>query len=361
MTKIENEINEILSKVLDGKDLDQKQSYSILDHVANGRVSALKIAALLSGLRTKKETSEEITGFVKAMRDHAVKLPLKEDDLKKWSYPIIDTCGTGGDGSRTFNISTLVAIVVAGHGVPVLKHGNRLVSSACGSADLLQALGLKIDLTPEQSVACLKQVGLAFLFAPIYHPAMKHVVPVRKELGVRTVFNLLGPLLHPASIKHQLVGVFSPALQEKLAEVLFKLKLKRFMVVCSDDGMDEASVFAKTKVLQHLSEASGDNGSGAGIVSQIIDPSDYGLMHQESERKNILVNDIEASCKIAKSILAGEKGVARDIVLLNAALALVVANASDDIGKAIEMAAKSIDDRKAQLVIDKMKDFCTKL
>lgn len=353
MTETEKEINEILNKVLDGKDLNEQQAYGILDYVAKGKVSALKVAALLSGLRTKNETSEEITGFVRAMRDHAVKLPLQDDDFKRWKYPIIDTCGTGGDGSHTFNISTLVAIVVAGHGVPVLKHGNRSVSSACGSADLLQALGVKIDLTPKQSVDCLKQVGLAFLFAPVYHPAMKHVVPVRKELGVRTVFNMLGPLLHPASIKHQLVGVFSPALQEKLADVLFKLKLKRFMVVCSDDGMDEASVFAKTKVLQCL--------SGKAVVHQVVNPSTYDLMHQESERKNILVDSIDASCKIANTVLAGDKGVARDIVVLNAALALVVANAADSIEKALEVAAKSIDEGKAHGVIEKLKTFCSNL
>lgn len=323
-------ISEIISKVLDGNDLTPDEASSAMKLIMSGELTPAQIAGLLIALRMKGETSEEIAAFAKVMREFAVKIsPKVSGDV------LVDTCGTGGDGSGTFNISTASALVVAGAGVPVVKHGNRSVSSLCGSADVLEHLGVNIMVDASEVERLVEQVGIGFLFAPSHHPAMKHAIGVRRELGVRTVFNILGPLTNPAGANAQVMGVYSPALTEKLADVMRLLGLQRSMVV-HGSGLDEISTAGET-IISELRDGK--------IESYTITPEDLGFTRVSISA--LLGGDAEKNAQIMLDILKGEKGAMRDIVLLNAGAAIYVAGNAADIQEGIEIAANSVDNGAA--------------
>jgi len=305
-----------------------------------GKATDAQIAALLVALHMKGETVEEIVGFAEAIRAAAAPLVLDRDSPLDVSGTerdaLVDTCGTGGDASGTFNISTATALTVAGTGVRVAKHGNRSVTSKCGSADVMEALGINIYLPPARVAACLEQVGIAFLFAPSMHSAMKYVQPARRELRLRTVFNLLGPLTNPAQASAQVVGVYSADLVEKVAEALSMLGLARALVVHGSDGLDEITVTGPTRVAEVR------NGS---VRSYEVTPEQFGI--ERSPMESLMGGDAADNAAIIRSILAGEKSAKRDVVLLNTAAALVAAGRVDSIAEGLPIAKRSIDEGKA--------------
>ncbi|MDK2820234.1 MAG: anthranilate phosphoribosyltransferase [Clostridia bacterium] len=319
----------IISKVVEGQSLNEMEAEKAMDIIMSGEGTQAQIGAFLTALRLKGETVEEITGFARSMRRRAASIVPK-------TRTFVDTCGTGGDGSQTFNISTTAAFVVAGAGVAVAKHGNRSVSSRCGSADMLEALGIKIDLPPEAVACCLEEVGMAFLFAPVFHSAMKHAAGPRREIGIRTVFNLLGPLTNPASAPCQLMGVYDPNLTETVAGVLKRLGTKRAYVVHGSDGLDEISTTGETKITVL------DNGE---IKTFNLTPEEVGL--PRARLSDLTGGTAEDNANIAKAVLSGEKSPARDIVVLNAAFALLAGGATSNLTKAIEIAKESIDSGRA--------------
>lgn len=308
----------------------------MMAEILAGKCSDAQIAALLVALSMKGETVEEIVGFAEAIRAEATSLRIQEN----WTVDVsgterdalVDTCGTGGDASGTFNISTATAIVAAGVGVRVAKHGNRSVTSKCGSADVMEALGVKIDLPPAQIAACLEKVGLAFLFAPAMHSAMKFVQPARRELRLRTVFNLLGPLTNPAHASAQVVGVYSVDLVEKLAEALSMLGLHRAMVVHGLDGLDEITITGPTRVAEVRDGT---------VKTYEVTPEEFGM--RRGSLQDISGGDAVENAAIIREILAGKKSARRDVVLLNAAAALVAAGRAEHLMEAVPLAAKAID------------------
>ena len=308
----------------------------MMAEILAGKCTDAQIAALLVALSMKGETVEEIVGFAEAIRAEATSLRIHEDSTVDVSGTerdaLVDTCGTGGDASGTFNISTATAIVAAGVGVRVAKHGNRSVTSKCGSADVMEALGIRIDLPPAQIAACLEKVGLAFLFAPAMHSAMKYVQPARRELRLRTVFNLLGPLTNPAHASAQVVGVYSVDLVEKLAEALSMLGLKRAMVVHGLDGLDEITITGATR----LAEVRDGK-----VKTYEVTPEEFGM--SRGSLQDISGGDAEENAAIIREILAGKKSARRDVVLLNAAAALVTAGRAEHLTEAVPLAAKAID------------------
>jgi len=317
-------IREAIAKAVEGRDLGAEEAEAVMGEIMSGEATPSQIAAFITALRMKGETPDEIAGCARAMRRHALRVPVKGDDL-------IDTCGTGGDGSHTFNISTITAVVVAAAGVRVAKHGNRSVSSRCGSADLMEALGAKIDLGPEEVARCIEEVGLGFLFAPRFHPAMKHAAPTRREIGVRTIFNILGPLTNPAGVSVQLLGVFDPALTAPLARVLGLLGCRRAMVV-HGCGMDELSTAGENRVAE-LRDGE--------VRCYTLDPASLGLPRSRPE--DLRTEGPEESLRIARSILSGERSPWRDVVLLNAAAALALAGRVPDLPTGLELAGKVLD------------------
>lgn len=328
---------EVLEKILGRNALSQEEAYEVMSYIMTGQATPSQIGAFLIGMRMKGESVDEVSGFAMAMRDKA--LPL--------DYPgeLLDTCGTGGDGIGTLNISTLSALVVASAGVKVAKHGNRSVSSLCGSADLLEGLGVKIDMPPTLAHKCLDECNFAFLFAPLYHPAMKYAGGPRRELGVRTVFNILGPLTNPARVKRQLLGVFSPSLTSFIASVLLKLGVERAMVVSSLEGMDEISLSAPTKVSEVV------NGE---IREYLIEPQEFGFPRYPLDQ--LRVGDKKDNLKLAERILSfEEKGPATDAVLLNSAAALVVAGLAKDIREGVEIGRDCLKTGKAMNVLEALK------
>jgi anthranilate phosphoribosyltransferase len=328
-------MNDILNKLMDKKDLTKTEMQLVINSIIKGEVNAVQIGAFLAALRTKGASAEEIVALIEGMRKHMVVI----SGIKG----AVDTCGTGGDGSGTFNVSTTVAFVVAGAGVPVVKHGNRAASSLCGSADVLEALGVTIMLKPEQAQEVMKAVGMLFLFAPLYHPAMKHIAPVRKELGVRTVFNVLGPFLNPARVKRQLIGVPSPAMAKKLAQVGAQLGYEHLLIVSSSTGMDEISVSRPTQVYEV---------KGKEIKLKIVNPQKLGF--KKSSLKSIQGGSAEENAQIIRDILAGEKGARRDIVVLNSAYALYAAGKAVTITQGIKLAEQSIDSGSAKKVLEQL-------
>ncbi|MGA2266084.1 MAG: anthranilate phosphoribosyltransferase [Phycisphaerae bacterium] len=330
----EQTYSEILRQVTAGKDLSREQAQEAFSEIMDGRWTAAQIAALLAALAAKGETVEEITGAAAAMRRHAVAIDAAGAD-------VIDTCGTGGTGLATFNISTAAALVAAGAGVKVAKHGNRTHTRPSGSADVLAAMGVNIDASPAVAARCLEQAGVCFCFAVRCHPAMQHAGPVRKELGVRTIFNLLGPLTNPAGARRQLMGVFDGALTETLAAVLGELGAVHAMVVHAADGLDEFSTTAATKV-SHLIAGK--------ITTRTYQPRDFGLA--KAKLADLLVKSPQESAEVIRKILAGQKGPARDIVVLNAAAAIVVADRAKSIKAAIPIAEQSIDSHAAAKALD---------
>jgi anthranilate phosphoribosyltransferase len=332
-------IQTAIARVVAGDNLSCEQSRATMEQILAGEATPSQIAGLAVALRMKGETADEIAGMAQAMR--ALVPPV----LSKRA-PLIDTCGTGGDNAGTFNISTTVAIVVASCGVAVAKHGNRAVSSRTGSADVLESLGVGLDLTPVDAARSLDAIGITFLFAPNYHGALRHAVGPRRELGIRTVFNVLGPLTNPASATRQLLGVYSDHLVRLIADVLQELGSERAMVVHGRDGMDELTVFAKN----HVAELRDGK-----VTEYDVDPAQYGLAH--TERTGVGGGSAPENALRVRAVLAGEKGAARDIVLLNAAAALVVAGVVPDLGAGVERARAAIDSGEATRKLADMAAF----
>jgi anthranilate phosphoribosyltransferase len=329
-------ITEYLEIILEGNDLAFEQAKTLLDIVFEGDVSDVQIAAFLAAMRMKRATPQEIAGLAQSLRDHAVRVEAGVDNL-------IDTCGTGGAILKTFNVSTAAALVAAGAGVYVAKHGNRAITSQCGSADVLAELGVKIDAGPEIVAECIRQAHIGFMFAPRYHPAMKFVQPIRKSLDFRTAFNILGPLANPAGVTAQVIGVASEALVDRIAECLKILGAKRAMVV-HGQGMDEISTLGMTRIRRLID---GD------ITSMELDPADFGI--SAGSLDELKTGDSIANAKVVRDILEGrETGSRRDIVILNAAAGIIVGNLADDFDAAIEIADKAVKDGKALACLRKL-------
>jgi anthranilate phosphoribosyltransferase len=330
--------------------LSREEARVVMAEVLAGKCSDAQIAALLVALHMKGETVEEIVGFAEAIRAAAAPLGLRPNHAVDVSGTgrdaLVDTCGTGGDASGTFNISTAAALVVAGAGVRVAKHGNRSVTSKCGSADVMEALGVNINLPPARLAACLEEVGIAFLFAPAMHSAMKYVQSARRELRLRTVFNLLGPLTNPAHASAQVVGVYSAALVEKLAEALSMLGLHRALVVHGLDGLDEITITGPTRIAE-VREGT--------IRTYEVTPEEFGIVRGTID--DISGGDAAANATIIRDILAGERSARRDVVLLNAAAALVAAGKADHLTDALPLASKSIDSGAAAEKLEALVEF----
>jgi anthranilate phosphoribosyltransferase len=338
-------IREAISQLLDSRDLSAEQAEGVMDQVMTGDATPAQIAGFLVALRAKGETVDEITGCARAMRRAAVRVTPQAEDL-------IDTCGTGGDGAGTFNISTTTALVAAGAGLRVAKHGNRSVSSRSGSADVLTALGVNLDLTPEQVAQCLDETGIGFLYAPRLHPAMRYAIGPRRELGVRTIFNVLGPLTNPAGAKAQLLGVYDPALTETMACVLRDLGSSASYVVHGEGGLDELTTTGTNRV-SHF----GIGDAGKQVVTETLDPQTLGL--PRAQPGDLRGGEPEENARLTHDILAGkDRGPRRDVVLLNAAAALLVGGLVDSLSTGLEKAGESIDGGAALRTLEAMIAFC---
>ncbi len=329
-------IKDVLARIVDGETLDREEARSVMQLIMRGEATPAQIAGFLVALRIRGETVDEIAGFAAAMRAAANPIDLETSGL-------VDTCGTGGDGADTFNISTAAALVAAAAGVRIAKHGNRAVSSACGSADVLEALGVTLVADQESLRRSLAGAGLAFLFAPSQHPAMKHAVGPRRELGLRTVFNLLGPLTNPAGARRQVVGVYDPALVRPLAEVLGQLGADRALVVHGAGGMDELSLLGATEVAEW---------NGEEVRTYSVEPEDAGLTRAGAAE--LAGGSAPDNAAIVRSILAGEPGPRRDIVLLNAGAALQVGGAAETLSQGVEAAGKAIDSGAASNTLERL-------
>ena len=323
-------IREAIANLIEGIDLTESEAVSVMNQIMTGEATPTQVASFLTALRMKGETVQEITGAARVMRE-------KADHVRVDSNCILDTCGTGGDQLDTFNISTAVAFVVAGAGVTVAKHGNRSVSSRSGSADVLSALGVNIEVSKEKVEECLAKVGMGFLFAPLLHQAMKYAVTPRREIGIRTIFNLLGPLTNPANATHQLIGIYDGELTEAIAMVLNNLGTRRAMVVHGGEGLDEISLCGPTKVseLRHNQ-----------VTTHTLSPEELGL--KRCQLDELHGGTPEECAAILRGILQGEKGPKRDVVLLNSGAALFTSGVADSISQGMELAAESMDSGKAQ-------------
>ncbi len=327
--------SQTLNQVINGENLSFTVMQSLMREVMAGELTHAQIAGLLIALRIKGETVDEIAAAASVMRELSSKVHIAN------SPHLIDTCGTGGDGIQTFNVSTVSAFIAAAAGAKVAKHGGRSVSSTCGSADVLEALGVNVNLTPEQVAKCVDSVGIGFMFAPNHHSAMKHAAPVRRELGVRTLFNLLGPLTNPANAKRQVMGVFAKSLTAKLALVLQQLGSEHVLVVCGADGMDEISFTGDTYVAE-LKDGK--------VTEYVVNPSQFGMaLHPLS---SIKIQNADESKAMILDVLNGKSGPARDIVLLNAGAAIYVAGVVDSLQNGIHKAAEVIDSGSALATLD---------
>jgi anthranilate phosphoribosyltransferase len=329
-------IKEAIGTLVAGKDLTYEEAYFVMGEIMGGEATPAQISAFLTALRLKGETVDEIAGLASVMRAKATPV--------KITGPAIDIVGTGGDGAATFNISTAAAFVVAGAGLKVAKHGNRAMSSQCGSADILEALGVKIDLSSDSVVECIENTGIGFMFAQAFHPAMKHAAMVRKEIGIRTVFNILGPLTNPAGVEHILLGVPSEELGQKIAAVLHKLGTMHSLVVYGKDGLDEISISGKTIIWDVTKEK----------VSKPyeVSPKDFGF--NKADIADVKGGTPQENAAMLTRILGGEKSDLRNMVLMNAAAALVAANVTTDFKKAVNLAAESIDSGKAKEKLERL-------
>lgn len=336
-------IREAIEKIVRKIDLSEDQMRVIFDEIMSGSATPAQIGAFAAGLRMKGETVEEITGAARSMKHHSVRISagkasigIDRDDIDIDEETIIDTCGTGGSGTNTFNISTTVAFVVAGCGLRVAKHGNRSASSRCGSADVLEALGVNLDVGPDMTQRCLLEIGIGFLYAPLFHGAMKYAVNARKEIGIRTIFNLLGPLCNPANATSQVLGVYDNALTEKMANVLKNLGSKRAFVVHGADTLDEITITGKTRVSELKSGK---------IKSYYITPEKFGMKRAELE--DIAGGGPKENADIILSVLKGERSPKRDVTLMNASAALVAGFRAKNFKEGVRMAVESIDTGRA--------------
>lgn len=332
-------VQAVLARVVDGGGLSAAEARAAFEAIMDGRVPPARLAGFLVALRMRGETVSEIAEFARVMRERAAR-------VRCGARVILDTCGTGGDGAGTFNISTLAAFVVAACGVVVAKHGNRSVSSRCGSADLLEGLGIRVEVPVATVERCLEEVGIGFLYAPALHDAMRHAAPVRRELGVRTVFNLLGPLTNPAGARHQLLGVYDPARLATLAEVLRALGSERALVV-HGGGLDEITLHTTTEVAELRDDR---------VVLRVLAPEDAGL--ERARLDELKGGDAEQNVAIARGILEGARGPRRDVVLLNAAAALWVAGRAGDLREGVSVAAGAIDSGGALRVVERLRALC---
>lgn len=331
-------IRDAVAKAVNMEDLNESEMMDVMSEVMEGGATPAQIAAFMTALRMKGETVAEVTGAARIMRQKAVRIDAR-------SSVIVDTCGTGGDGSHTFNISTTAAFVAAAAGLTVAKHGNRAVSSGCGSADVLEALGVNIDAAPEVVEECVQQIGIGFLFAPRLHGAMKYAIGPRREIGIRTIFNMLGPLTNPAGATCQLIGVYDPMLTEMFAAVLKNLGTRRAFVVHGADGLDEATVTGETRVSELRDGL---------IRTYNINPLDF--MDDYDSLEALQGGDASVNARITTDVLTGKDGACRRIVLLNAALAIMAADKAETLGEGIGIAAGAIDGgaawRKLQALIE---------
>lgn len=321
-------IQQAIYKALNRDNLSFEETKAVMDEIMGGNATNAQIAAFITAIRMKGETIDEITGCATIMRKYGLKLKHEGD--------VLDIVGTGGDEAFTFNISTISSLIISAAGIPVAKHGNRSVSSKCGSADVLEALGVKIDIPVEKSEKILKEIGICFLFAPLYHSSMKYAAPVRREIGVRTIFNILGPLSSPADANLQLLGVYDENLVEPMARVLANLGVKRAMVVHGHDGLDEVSLSAKTTVCEV---------NQGQVNSFFLDPHQFGFEYCKPE--DLVGGDPQQNAAIALSILNGERGPKRDIVLLNSAVCLYMSYNNITLRECVKLAADTIDSGKA--------------
>jgi anthranilate phosphoribosyltransferase len=324
---------DVLSRLVRGEDLPDALAGRAMESIMSGEATPTQVAGFLIGLRSKGETAEEIAGLVRTMRELSAHVTV--------DGPVVDTCGTGGDRAGTFNVSTVSALVAAGAGARVAKHGNRAASGKCGSADLLEAWGVVIDLPPAGVEACITEVGIGFCFAPTFHPAMRHAVPVRRELGVPTVFNFLGPLTNPAGAGHQTIGVSDAAMAPRMAGVLARLGTRHALVFHGEDGLDELTTTGPSRVYEVRDGTVTEHG---------FDPSDHGI--PRAAIADLRGGGVEENRRIADAILAGQPGPPRDIVVLGAAAALVAADIEAGYPAALERAAEAIDSGAARRVLD---------
>ena len=329
-------ITEAVRALVERRDLTRIEAAGAMEAIMSGAATNAQIAAFLTALRMKGETVEELIGFAQVMRQKVVKVRPRAGDMVAATGTdremLIDTCGTGGDATGTFNVSTATAFVVAGAGLKVAKHGNRSVSSLCGSADVVETLGVDLELTPAQVARCIDEVGIGFLYAPLLHTAMKHVMAARREMGVRTVFNMLGPLTNPAGANAQVIGVYAASLTDPLAHVLAELGTLRAFVVHGADGLDEISNTGES----HISEVH------EGVVrSSRVRPEDLGM--RRAAIRDLQGGDREENARIIRAVLGGEAGPRRDIVLMNAGAALMVGNKAQDLKEGVALAAASVD------------------
>jgi len=332
-------IKQAIGKVVTGQDLTEAEMIEVMNQIMGGEATPAQVGSFITALRMKGETIDEIAGAARVMRAHATPirvgkaLDIDREEINLDRETILDTCGTGGSGTKSFNISTTVAFVVSACGVKVAKHGNRSISSACGSADVLEALGVNLNVTPQQVEACINEVGIGFLFAPALHGAMKHAIGPRREIGIRTVFNILGPLTNPAGADRQVLGVYDEKLVDVMARVLVKLGCRRGFIVHGMDGMDEVTLTGPTRI------AGIGNGN---VILSTIEPEDFGL------RRCALVDlqggDAAENAAIVKDVLAGKPGPQRDVVILNAAYALLASGLAKDVESGLDRARSSIDD-----------------
>jgi anthranilate phosphoribosyltransferase len=340
-----------IQKVVDGVDLGEEEMVEAMDVIMSGKATPAQIGAFITALRLKGETIEEITGAARVMRNKATRIgvdnslvSMDRDDINLDLETVVDTCGTGGDGTNTFNVSTTTAFVVAGCGLRVAKHGNRSVSSLCGSADVIETLGVKLDVPPKVVEECLAKVGIGFLFAPALHGAMKYAIGPRKEIGIRSIFNILGPLTNPAGANVQVLGVYDKELTPVLAEVLNRLGSRSAFVVHGEDSLDEISITGRTFVSELK------NGQ---VSSYTIAPEDFGL--PRASISDIKGGNAEKNAQIVLDVLRGEPGPRRDIVLLNSAAAVVAAGRANDFREGISQATAAIDSGQAMEKLEKLK------
>lgn len=328
-------IQEAIRKLCEGKDLETKITDSAIQDILEGKATPAQISAFLIALKVKGEKSDEIFSFIKKFKESSIKISVERN-------PLIDLCGTGGDGKTTFNISTISTFVVAGAEIGVAKHGNRAISGQCGSADLMEGLGIKLSSSPSKIKKSIEEIGVGFIFAPYFHPSMRYIQPVRKEIGVRTIFNILGPLINPAEVKRQLIGFFNESVMMRVAEVLKNFKGGRYLLVHSKDGLDEISISHPTYCI-FVNEGK--------IEERKLLPENFGLKRKKG---NIKAKSVEENLKILSSVLKGEKSIYRDVVLLNSAAAIFVSGIVSDLKESLEIAMESIDSGRA---MKKLKDF----
>ena len=343
-------ITDAIKKVVDRHDLDSREAESLLEQIMSGECTDVQIASLLTALRMKGETVAELTGFARVMRRKAAwvqpSMSVGAEIAGTGREALVDTCGTGGDVSGSFNVSTAAAFVVAGAGVRVAKHGNRSVSSQCGSADVVEALGVKIDLSPERSAQCVDEVGIGFLHAPLLHEAMKYVAPARRQMGIRTIFNLLGPLTNPAGANTQVIGVYAEHLTELLASVLGELGSTRALVVHGSDGLDEITITGESKITELRNGVT---------TTYSVAPENFGVAR--APLTEIQGGDASLNSEIIRGVLRGERGPKRDIVLLNTAAALVASSRVNDLKEGVELARESIDSEGALQKLERLIEF----